>query len=81
MIVSRGLRGRPRDLASAIRVDQARAAFSSKGRMRPANKDTGPSGPANQVAMSRRCLPAGFSRIPRCISAMVSEDMKRSSSG
>jgi len=40
----------------------------------------GPSGPENQRSSSRRFFPAGFSRIPRRISATVNEDINRSSS-
>ena len=81
MMVSSALLGSaPLALPSAASLAQTRPAFSSKGRIRPANRVGGPSGPANQSSSWARRLPEGFSRTPRRISAMVSEAMKRSSS-
>jgi hypothetical protein len=57
-----------------------RLALSSNGSTRPANSAWGPSGPENQRSNSLRFFPAGFSRIPRRISATVIEEMNRSSS-
>ena len=45
-----------------------------------ANSAWGPSGPENQRSNSLRFLPAGFSSIPRRISAAVSAEINRSSS-
>src|SRR5439155_8926448 len=59
---------------------QTRPAFSSNGSARPANSACRPSGPENQRSYSLRFFPAGFSRIPRRISATVSEEINNSSS-
>src|ERR1035438_2986437 len=80
MIMSSGLRGRPGTVPPAISRAQTRAAFSSNGRTRPANRACGPSGPANQRSSSLRFFPAGFSSNPRRISATVREVINRSSS-
>ena len=59
---------------------RGRPAFSSNGSTRPANSTCGPSGPENQRSNSLRFFPAGFSRIPRLISAIDSAEINRSSS-
>ena len=70
----------PRRFAFRISRAHIRAALSSKGRMRPANRAGGPSGPANHASSASRVFPFGCSRTARRISAMVSEAIKRSAS-
>lgn len=79
-IISSPLRGRPATLPSAINLAQISAALSSNDSTRPANRACGPSVPLNHASRTSRFLPRGFSRIPRRISATVSEAMNRSSS-
>lgn len=76
-IMSVALRGRPAAVPSAIKRAHSRAARSSKGRTRPANRVCGPSDPANQFSSSRRRRPGSFSRMPLRISATVSIEMQR----
>ena len=80
IIASRALRGLPFAVPSAIKRAQIRPALSSNGSTRPAKSAEGPSGPENQASSWSRFRPAGFSRIPRRISATVSEAMNRCSS-
>ena len=80
IIMSSALRGRPVAVPPAIKRAQMSAAFSSKGSTRPANRAGGPVGPENQLSSSRRFRPAGRSSTPRLTSAMVSEEMNKSSS-
>ena len=76
--MSRGLLGRPFAVPPAISRAHTKPAFSSNGSTRPANSAGGPSGPENQRSNSLRYFPAGFFRIPRRISAIVSEEINRS---
>lgn len=72
-IVSKALLERPAAFPCTINSPQMSAAFSSNENMRPAKSARGPSVSPNQVSRAVRFLPPGFSRIPRCISAMVSD--------
>lgn len=67
---------------SAFRHERAQMsdAVSSKGNTRPRNSGCGPSGPWNHSSSCMRFFRVGFSRTPRRISAMLNEEMKKSSS-
>jgi len=69
-----------RSSASDIRRPHTSAALSSNASTRLRNSACGPSGPENQSSSSLRFLPEGFSRIPRQISARLSEEMNTVSS-
>ena len=80
MIMSRSLRGLPVARPSDMSRAHSRAARSSNGNTRPANRACGPSGPENHASSRLRLAPLGRSRMPRRISATVRAEMNRSSS-
>ena len=78
--MSRALRGRPLVLPSAIKRAQIKPVLSSNDSIRPAKGACGPCPPVNQASRPSFFLVPGSSRMPRRISAIVSEATNRSSS-